>query len=242
MTTPPPLPHAQPEIPKTRKPGIWLVLFALAAGLVISLVVLPAWLPGMVNSIAASDLRVFWYLSRASAILAYLFLWLSMTWGLLMTTRLAKNWPGFPSTNNLHKFFALFGLSLGVLHGLLLLGDKFMNFKLVQLLLPFGNSSYRPTWVGFGQISLYLWGLIVLSFYLRKKIGQKIWRGLHILTFSTYGMVLLHGITSGSDSGTPLMKAIYWSSAIVIVFLLTYRLLAKPAPKNQPALVRIRRD
>jgi predicted ferric reductase len=242
MTIPPPLPSSQTETPKTRKPGIWVVLFALATGLAISLVVLPAWLPGMVNSIAASDLRVFWYLSRASAILAYLFLWLSMTWGLLMTTRLVKIWPGFPSSNNLHKFFALFGLGLGVLHGLLLLGDKFMNFKLVQLLLPFANTTYRPTWVGFGQISLYLWGLIVLSFYLRKKIGQKTWRWLHVLTFFTYGLVLLHGITSGSDSGTPLMKVIYWSSAIVIVFLLTYRLLAKPAPKNQPALVRVRRD
>ena len=231
-----------PEIPVKQKRNLWILFPAVIFGLILSLVVLPAWLPGMVSSIGATDLRVFWYLSRATAIVAYLILWLSMVWGLLMSTRLIKNWPGFPPSNNLHKFFAIFGLSLGMLHGLLLLGDRYMNFKLVQLLIPFANTTYRPTWVGFGQISLYLWGLIVISFYLRKKIGQKTWRVLHVLTFFTYASVFIHGITSGSDSGTVLMQGVYWVSGLVFLSLLVYRLIARPVRKSQPVFVPIPRD
>jgi predicted ferric reductase len=231
-----------PEIPVKEKRNLWILFPAVLAGLIVSLVVLPAWLPGMVSSIAATDQRVFWYLSRATAIVAYLILWLSMVLGLLMSTRLIKNWPGFPPSNNLHKFFAIFGLSLGVLHGLLLLGDQFMNFTLAQILIPFANTTYRPAWVGFGQISLYLWGLIVLSFYLRKKIGQKTWRALHVLTFLTYASVFIHGITSGTDSGTVLMQAVYWVTGLVFLSLLVYRLLAKSAQKSQPQTVPVRKD
>jgi predicted ferric reductase len=235
-------PVTPPEIPVKQKRNFWIVFPAVFTGLIVSLLVLPAWLPGMVSSIAATDQRVFWYLSRATAIVAYLVLWLSMVWGLLMTTRLVKNWPGFPPSNNLHKFFATFGLSLGVLHGLLLLGDQFMNFSLKQILIPFANTTYRPTWVGFGQISLYMWGLILLSFYLRKKIGQKTWRILHILTFLTYASVFIHGTTSGSDSGTVLMQVVYWVTGLVFIFLLGFRLLASSATKRQPLTVPVRKD
>jgi predicted ferric reductase len=235
-------PVTPPEIPVKRKGNLWIIFPAVITGLIISLVVLPAWLPGMVSSITATDQRVFWYLSRATAIVAYLILWLSMAWGLLMTTRLVKSWPGFPPSNKLHKFFAIFGLSLGVLHGLLLLGDQFMNFTLAQILIPFANTTYRPTWVGFGQVSLYLWGLVVISFYLRKKIGQKTWRALHILTFLTYASVFIHGITSGSDSGTALMQVVYWVTGSVFIFLLGYRLLATSAQKRQTQAVPVPKD
>jgi len=228
-----------PEIPVKEKRNLWLVFPAVIAGLILSLVVLPSWLPGMVNSFAATDQKAFWYLSRATAIMAYLILWLSMVWGLLMSTRLIKNWPGFPPSNNLHKFFSIFGLSLGVFHSLLLLGDQFMHFTLVQILIPFANTTYRPTWVGFGQISLYLWGLIVLSFYLRKKIGQKTWRGLHYATFVLWLGVLVHGIFSGTDRGTLLMNVIYWGSSGIILFLTFYRILVAVEQQNVPRVVKV---
>ncbi len=235
-------PSSPPPIPVKEKRSLWVIFPAVIVGLIVSLIILPAWLPGMVSSVAATDQRVFWYLSRATAITAYLVLWLSMVWGLQMTTRLVKIWPGFPPATHLHKFFAIFGLSLGVMHGLLLLGDQYMHFSLVQILIPFANTIYRPTWVGFGQLSLYLWGVILLSFYLRRKIGQKTWRTLHVLTFVTYASVFIHGITSGSDSGTVLMQVIYWITGVVLLFLLAFRLLTASAQKRQPQAIAVCKD
>ena len=111
-----------------------------------------------------------------------------------------------------------------------LLGDKYIGFSVVKLLVPFANPTYRPTWVGLGQIALYMWAILIVSFLVRRKIGHKLWRALHILTFFMYAGVLLHGIFSGTDTGTVMMDAIYWGSGGIILFLtfLPHPLCSRP--------------
>jgi predicted ferric reductase len=203
-----------------------LVLIAAAAGLASSALILPFWMPGLVQSIIATDIKAFWYLSRATAIVCYLMMWLSMVWGLLMTSRAAKLWPGMQVANELHKFISLLGLSLGGLHGLLLLGDKYLNLSFLQILIPFSVQGYRPVWVGIGQLSLYLAIIVVLSFYLRKLMGYRTWRALHFITFLMFISILVHGITAGTDTGTPWMSAVYWISGGSVLFLTFYRILS----------------
>ncbi len=220
--TPMELPQAE-TITRRDRPSLFLFLMAAAIGVAVSAILLPAWLPGLANSVIAGN--VYWYLSRATAILAYVMLWLTMAWGLLMTGRIAQSWPGARIANEVHKFVSLFGLALGGFHGLLLLGDKYLNLPLREVLTPFAVAGYRPTWVGFGQISFYLWGIVILSFYLRKVIGGKGWRLVHFVSFATFFSILIHGILSGSDTGTPWMTTIYWITGGSIVFLTIYRIL-----------------
>jgi hypothetical protein len=68
--------------------GLAIPISALAAS-----IVLPAWLPGLSDSILGAQPGL-WYLSRLSGIVAFTLLWLSMLWGLLVTNRLARQWPG----------------------------------------------------------------------------------------------------------------------------------------------------
>ena len=156
-----------------KKPSIIIFLIAGSLGIALSAVVLPLILPGMIQSLAGADNKAFWYLSRALAIISYLFIWISVVWGLLMTTKLSRIWPGHAATADLHKFISILGLSLATLHGLILMGDKYMNMSLAQVFIPFSVQSYRPGWVGLGQVSLYFLALIVVSFYFRQVIGQK---------------------------------------------------------------------
>jgi predicted ferric reductase len=204
-------------------PSLLFILLAIAIGVVISAFLLPGWLPGLTSSVLAGN--VYWYLLRATAIIAYLMLWLTMLWGLILSNRIAKVWPGTLVANELHKFVALFGLAMGVLHGLLLLGDQYLSLPLRQILTPFSVSGYRPTWVGFGQVAFYLWILIAVSFYLRKAIGPKGWRLVHFLSFVTFLGVLVHGILSGTDSGSPWMTVLYWVTGGSILLLTIVRLL-----------------
>ena len=104
------------------------------------------------------------------------------------------------SANDSHQFTALFGLAPGLFHGLLLLGDHGIGFSLVQEIVPFAASSYRPVWVGLRQITFYLWLAIAFSFYVRKRIGQKTWRVLHYVSLLTFALALVHGIFSGTDT------------------------------------------
>ena len=203
-----------------------LVLMAAAAGLASSALILPFWMPGLVQSIITTDIKAFWYLSRATAIVGYLMMWFSMVWGLSMTSRAAKLWPGMQVANELHKFISLLGLGLGGLHGFLLLGDNYLNLSFIQILIPFSVQGYRPVWVGIGQISLYLAIIVVLSFYLRKLMGYRTWRALHFITFLMFISILVHGIAAGTDTGTSWMSAIYWVTGGSVLFLTFYRVLS----------------
>jgi predicted ferric reductase len=202
-----------------------LLLAATAAGAFIAVLVLPYWLPGLHASLEGDSPKVFWLLSRASAIVAYSLLWLSMVFGLLITNKLARMWPGGPHAFNLHQHFSLLGLAFALFHGLILMGDQYLKFSLGQVLLPFASENYRPLWVGLGQLTFYLMGLIVLSFYVRRRTSPRVWRLIHFLSFFAYMMGLLHGIYSGTDAGTLWAKDLYWSSAGLLLFLFNYRVL-----------------
>src|SRR6266540_1369678 len=51
-----------------------------------------------------------WYLSRASAFVAYILLWLSMALGLSITNRMARVSPGGPIVGDLHEHASLLGV------------------------------------------------------------------------------------------------------------------------------------
>ncbi len=210
--------------PVRKKSSFAIYLIGGALGLALSAVALPWILPGLVQSIFGADIKAFWYLSRGLAIMSYLLIWISVVWGLLMTTRLSRIWPGPATTADLHKFISILGLSLAALHGLILMGDKYMNLSLAQVLIPFSMQSYRPGWVGLGQISLYFLVLIVVSFYFRQAIGQKLWRLIHYLSFLTFFAVLIHGLAAGSDTMTPGMFFVYYLTGTVVLFLTFYRI------------------
>ncbi|MCU0492891.1 MAG: hypothetical protein MUD01_14970 [Chloroflexaceae bacterium] len=100
-----------------------------------------------------------------------------------------------------------------------------MNYSLAQLLIPFASSNYEPLWVGLGQVAFYLLALVGLSFYARPWIGRRGWRVLHFISFAVFVLVLLHGIASGSDSGTTWVQSAYWFCGGSVLFLTVYRVL-----------------
>ena len=219
-----------------KKSRFFTFLIAGSLGIALSAVTLPWILPGVVQSIAGADIKAFWYLSRSMAIISYLLIWLSVVWGLLMTTKLSRVWPGHVTTADLHKFISILGLSLATLHGLILMGDKYMNMSLAQFFIPFSVQSYRPGWVGLGQISLYLIALVVLSFYFRQFLGQKLWRLIHYLSFFTFFAVLIHGLAAGSDTITPGMFFVYYLTGTIAVFLTFYRIFTARFAKKQAVI------
>jgi predicted ferric reductase len=204
---------------------------AIIAGIWVTAVIMPIWMPGITASILGKDIKVFWYISRGSALIAYCLLWLSMALGLLMTNRMTKPWPGPVISNEFHQFISILGLAFVLVHAFILMGDQYIHYSFLQILIPFTSIDYRPFMVGLGQISLYLWLVVVISFYIRKKIGNRNWRMLHYFSFLLFLGALVHGIMSGTDSSEPWMQLIYWISGGSIMFLVVYRILMATAGK-----------
>jgi len=207
------------------------VALAVVAGTVLAVAILPTWLPNLASSLLGAEPKAYWYLSRATAIAAYVLLWVSMVMGVSITNKMAAIWPGGPAARDMHQFTSLLGLGFALFHGLILMADAYISFNLAQVLLPFSSQSYRPFWVGVGQVGFYLWGVVALSFYARRVIGQRAWRALHFVSFVVFSAAMLHGVASGTDSGTIWMSGVYWASGSILAVLIFYRVMqaVKPA-------------
>ena len=202
-----------------------LTLLAMVIGLLAAILVLPTWLPNMATSLGGESPKAYWYLSRATAFISLTVLCISMALGLGLTNKMARLWPGAPATFAIHEYVSLLGAAFALFHALVLLGDRYINFTLAQILMPFAAVEYRPTWVGIGQLGFYLWVIMALSFYVRQHIGQKTWRVIHYLSFVMYLMGLVHGLFSGTDSTTSWAGWYYWVSGGSLLFLFIYRII-----------------
>lgn len=228
-------PSEQVEYESSVNIQTFLMLFvAMILGLLVAVLILPSWLPNLSFSLGGDAPKVYWYLSRATAFVSLSLLWLSMALGLGMTNKMARLWPGAPAAFAIHEYVSLLGLAFTAFHALIILGDHYINFTLVQLLIPFSTTDYRPFWVGIGQLAFYTWLIVAISFYIRPVIGQKFWRALHYASFAMYLMGIFHGLFSGTDSAAGWAQTYYWISAGSLLFLLTYRILAAVADKLLP--------
>jgi len=144
---------------------------------------------------------VTWYVVRASGVLAFVFLTISVVVGLLLSGRArAERWPRF-ALEDVHGFAGvLAGAFIGV-HGFALLIDSYMPFSLTQLVAP-GTSSYRPLATASGVVAAELLIALAATNRLRRKIPHRFWRRAHYLNFAVWSLALVHGIAAGTDAGT----------------------------------------
>ncbi len=179
----------------------------------------------------AGKTSAYWYMARAGGLAAYLLLWLSTVWGLVLSTRVTANLIAAPLAYGLHEFLSILAIVFAGLHALVLLGDTYIQFNLVHLIVPF-TAPYEPFWTGLGTMTFYLSTALTGSFYLRKLIGQKTWRALHYLTFATFLMALAHGLMAGTDSPLAVLKLVYLGTGFSVLFLVYYRLFTLKAGKS----------
>lgn len=167
----------------------------------------------------------FWYLSRASGFVAYLLLWGSVMWGLLLSTGTGRAWMHPPQLLDAHQFLSAAGAGFACFHGLVLMGDRYVSFPLRAVVVPFA-ASYAPLLVACGQIAMWLSLLLIASFHVRRHIGGRVWRRLHYASFAAFWLAFAHGIALGTESGTVWASCLYLATACPVVFLSLHRILS----------------
>ncbi len=183
---------------------------------------------------AVDTVQAWWYVTRASGLTAYLLLWFSMVWGMAISTKIFHPTVEGTYSYDFHEFLSLLGLGFVLLHVFVLLFDQFLPFSVWQIAIPFINS-YRPLWVGLGIIGFYIFLLVTVTFYMRKTIGPKAFRSIHVLSLVGYLGATLHGLYAGTDSALPIAKLLYVGTALIVVFLLVYWLVLTSMAKREQA-------
>jgi predicted ferric reductase len=169
-------------------------------------------------------LSVTWDVARAGGFTTYILLTLAVVVGLALSTQLQSpsRWPRLINSE-LHNFLTLLStIFLGV-HVLATWIDPFTHFGWNEILIPLA-SHYRPEWMAFGIVGLYLGIAIGISTWLRPHIGYKLWRQLHVLTLGVFALATIHGIGTGSDTQTWWALGIYLVSIALVGSLLCRRL------------------
>jgi predicted ferric reductase len=187
---------------------------------------------------ALNSVQVWWYVTRAAGLTGYLLLWLSMVWGFAIPTGFVKPVLENIFTYDFHEHLSLLGLGFILVHMIVLLFDAYLPFSILQLLIPF-TDTYRPLWVGLGIITFYLLLLVTFTFYLRHRIGAKLFRSIHVLSLVSYLGATLHGLFAGTDSALPITVFIYAGTFLVVVFLTAYWLLLRTFRKSENGHVTI---
>ena len=84
-----------------------------------------------------------------------------------------------------HQFLSTAAVGFASFHGLVLMGDRYVSFPLLAIVVPF-TGSYEPLLVAFGQIAIWLSVLLIGSFHLRRHLGGQAWRRLHYASFVAF--------------------------------------------------------
>jgi sulfoxide reductase heme-binding subunit YedZ len=169
-----------------------------------------------------------WLASRSAGIVAFLLIAASVTLGLFMAAGIYKR-PGLKRVQlKVHQYLALSGLTMIAVHGICLLGDKWLQPGLSGIAIPF-TISYRPLWVGMGIVAGYLAALLGPTYFVRRRIGTRRWRQVHRATVLVYALAVLHSLGSGTDGASNWFNALVALTAAPIVVLLVIRYRRAPA-------------
>ena len=188
-----------------------------------------------------------WIVARATGFAAFGLIACAMIAGLLVRTRTAVGPVKGSGMVDLHRHFSLLALIAMAVHGTALLFDGTIDVSPLALVVP-GLVPYRPLWTGIGVVAAELALLIHLSFRFRARIGVPVWRRLHFLTYAVFVGGAVHGIASGTDSGTTWGIAVYGAAAGAVAGLTGWRAVtarrkattraARPAASRQTPPVR----
>lgn len=206
-------------------PRWFWVLAVLAGGALLMRAV-----PDLLGAVSSPGVPLRWWAVRAFGLLAYLALWLSMMFGLLVSSRGAGGLlsPGWMI--DLHRRWALAALVATGLHVLAVVADPAGRVGPLAVLVPFTSATLRGP-VALGTVALL--GLVAVAGTTAippRKLPRPVWRAVHGLTFGVFLLALVHGATAGTDAGTLWARAGYAVTAAVLLGAIAQRILHAMRP------------
>ena len=142
--------------------------------------------------------HLFWITSRAAGSVALVLSSLTVCVGLMMGTRwLRRRGTDLRTT---HEVLSLATTVSLIVHGLSLIGDRYLHPALADVTIPFVGA-YKTIWTSIGIVGAWATIALGLSYYVRGRIGQQRWRRLHRFTAVAWALGVIHSLGEGTDAG-----------------------------------------
>jgi hypothetical protein len=177
--------------------------------------------------------QFWWYLARASGIVAWSSLTASVLWGVVLSTRAFPRHHRRAWLTDLHRWLGALTVGFVVLHVGSIVADSYVHFGTADVLVPFA-SSWKPAAVALGIVSAWLLVVVQLTSLAMRWLPRRVWHGIHLTSYVTFWATCLHGVLAGTDAS----NSLYLGSAVVVMFVTAfataYRVLKDRAQRAQP--------
>jgi DMSO/TMAO reductase YedYZ heme-binding membrane subunit len=179
--------------------------------------------------------EIWWYLARATGLVAWALAVSSLLLGLALATRAVGPKPKGPWLLDLHRWLGGLAVVFTAAHVGALIADSYVTFDVTDVLVPFA-SGWRPGAVAWGVVALWSMLAIEVTSLLMRRIPKRMWRAVHRSSYALAVMATLHGVTAGTDVGHPAVAWIVLGSIAAATFFVAYRRFAprratRPAPR-----------
>lgn len=159
------------------------------------------------------DPHFWWYVTRASAMIAWGLATLAVLWGVLMSTRVLRSAANPAWLQDLHRYFAGSALAMVGVHLVSLMLDGWLAMTPAELLIPL-VTDYRPIAVALGILAFYLLVAIQVTSWLMARLPRRLWHAVHLSSYLVILLVAVHAGLAGTDVGSTWYLLV---STIVIV-------------------------
>jgi sulfoxide reductase heme-binding subunit YedZ len=164
-----------------------------------------------------------WYATRGSGAMTLVLLTASVVLGIGEVRRWQPVGAPRFAIAALHRTISLLALVLLTVHIATTLLDPFPRIGVLNAGVPF-VTDYRPLWMGLGTLASDILVALVLTSLVRRRLGYRVWRGLHWAAYSCWPVAVLHGLGSGSDTKTTWMLALTLACVGTVVVAVGSRL------------------
>jgi DMSO/TMAO reductase YedYZ heme-binding membrane subunit len=187
--------------------------------------------------------QLWWYLTRASGIVAWLLLSSAVLFGLVVRTKVGASPARPPWWLDLHRFLGGLATLFTVtgVHLATLVADSYVRFTVVDLLVP-GASGWRPGAVALGVVAVWLLVAVEATSLLQRRLPRRWWRWVHLTSHPLFWLATFHFVVAGTDARSrPAVVAVYAASAAVLFFTVSRSLITRRSAARSTAAARTRR-
>jgi len=164
-----------------------------------------------------------WALGRGTGIVALVMFTITLVLGIATHSGRSLGLGRF-GIADVHRTAALTGVGLIAVHVGSLLFDPFAQLRLVDLVFPF-LGAYRPFWLGLGTLAVDLLAVVTVVSLLRHRVGPRVFRAVHWLTYVLWPVALIHALGNGTDAGTVWMTGVAVTCFAAVTAAVFWRLL-----------------
>ena len=171
--------------------------------------------------------QLWWYLTRASGIVAWALLTAAVLFGLVVRTKVGASPAKPPWWLDLHRFLGALATLFTFIHLATLVADSFVRFTIVDLLVP-GASEWEPGAVALGVVSLWLLVTVEATSLLQKRLPRTLWRWTHLSSYPLFWLATFHFVQAGTDARSgPAVVAVYLAAGAVLFFTASRSLITR---------------